>query len=184
MAQKKEIQTVITTSKLIIGKEEFKTQITDRINKGKSLLDYSVKVVSTNIDSRRKPYSIYEESEQQGFISEYNKWKQFNLELLKRSFDFADNEYLKEYEESEHSVWSDWVKERKQDIQRQISVFESIIERLPLIPITNNNNNEIEIRDKKILTDKIFIVHGHNNEIKQTVARTITKLKLEPTSVS
>lgn len=178
MAQKKEIQTAITTSKLITGKEEFKIQINDRIDKGKSLLDYSVKVVSTSIDSRRKPYSIYEETEQQVFISEYNKWKQFNLELLKRSFDFADNEYLKEYERSEYSVWSDWVKERKQDIQRQITVFESIIERLPLIP--TSNNNKIEIRDKKTLTDKIFIVHGHNNEIKQTVARTITKLKLKP----
>ncbi|QBZ98493.1 TIR domain-containing protein [Flavobacterium sangjuense] len=178
MVQKKTIQTAITTSKLIISKEEFKTQINDRIDKGKTLLDYSVKVVSTSIDSRRKPYAKYDETEQQNFISEYNKWKQFNIELLKRSFDFADNEYLKEYEKAEYSVWSDWVKERKQDIQRQITIFESIIERLPLIP--TNFDDKIVVTEKKISTNKIFIVHGHNNEIKQIVARTISKLKLEP----
>lgn len=177
MAQKKEIQTVIT-SRLIIRKDEFEIQINDRIKKGKELLNYSVKVSSTSIDSRGKSYGIYEETEKNGFISEYNKWKQFNIELLKRSFNIADNEYLEEYESAEYSVWSDWVKERKQDIQRQITVFESILERLPLIP--TNIQEKIEIQEKKISTNKIFIVHGHNNEIKQTVARTITKLKLEP----
>lgn len=177
MAQKREIQTAIT-SRLIVEKDEFETQINDRINKGNELLNYTVTVLSTGIDRRRKSYGIYEETEKNGFISEYNKWKQFNIELLKRSFDIADNEYLQEYEKAEYSVWSDWVKERKQDIQRQITVFESIIERLPLIP--TNIHDKIEIKEQKISTNKIFIVHGHNNEIKQTVARTITKLKLEP----
>jgi predicted nucleotide-binding protein len=179
MAQKREIQTAITTSRLIIVKDEFKKQINDRINKGKELLNYSVTVVSTRKNSRGKPYGVvYDETEKEGFISEYNKWKQFNIELLKRSFDIADNEYLKEYEKAEYTVWSDLVKERKKDIQRQISVFESIIERLSLIP--TNIKDKIEIKEKKTSTNKIFIVHGHNNEIKQTVARTITKLKLEP----
>ncbi|MDD5242303.1 MAG: nucleotide-binding protein [Sulfuricella sp.] len=178
MAQKKEIQSTIATSKLIIGKEEFKTRINERINKGKDLLNYSVKVVSTGIDSSRKSYSIYEETERLGFISEYNKWKNFNIELLKRSFDLAENEYLLEYKDAEYAVWSDWVKERKKDIQRQISVLESVIERLQLIPTSINEKNEII--EKKTSTNKIFIVHGHNNEMKQTVARTITKLKLDP----
>ena len=177
MALKREIQTAIT-SRLIFGKDEFETLINDRIIKGKELLNYSVTVISTGIDSRRKSYGIYKETEKDGFISEYNKWKQFNIELLKRSFDIADNEYLREYEKAEYSVYSDWVKERNQDIQRQITVFESIIERLPLIP--TNIQDKIEIKEQKKSTNKIFIVHGHNNEIKQTVARTITKLRLEP----
>ena len=178
MAQKKELQSTITISKLIIGKDEFKTQIDERIDKGKILLNYSVQVVSTGIDSRRKSYSVYEETEKNGFISEYNKWKKFNIELLKRSFNLAENEYLQEYEEAEHSVWSDWVKERKEDVKRQITVLESIIERLQLIPTSTIEKNENI--GKIISTDKIFIVHGHNNEIKQTVARTLSKLKLEP----
>ena len=81
MAQKKELQSTITISKLIIGKDEFKTQIDERIDKGKILLNYSVQVVSTGIDSRRKSYSVYEETEKNGFISEYNKWKKFNCLL-------------------------------------------------------------------------------------------------------
>lgn len=177
MVQKKEIQSD-TNSKLVIDKNKFETQINERINKGKELLNYSVKVLSNQIDSRNKSYSTYDETEKNAFVLEYEKWKKFNLELLKRSFDFPNNQYVKEYESAEYNVWSDWVKERKQDIQRQNAVFESIIERIPLI--TTIIENKTEIDEKITVTNKIFIVHGHNNEIKQTVARTITKLKLEP----
>ena len=177
MTQKKDIQSDIN-SKLIIDKDTFEKQINDRISKGKELLNYPVKVLSAKIDNRNKIHSVYDETEKNAFISEYDKWKKFNLELLKRSFDFPNNEYVKEYENAEYNVWSDWVKERKEDVQRQNTVFESIIERIPLI--TTIIENKIEIKEKIISTNKIFIVHGHNNEIKQTVARTITKLKLEP----
>jgi predicted nucleotide-binding protein len=177
MTQKKEIKSDIN-SKLIIDKDIFEKQIIDRISKGNELLNYSVKVSTTKIDSRNRIYSEYDETEKDAFISEYDKWKKFNLELLKRSFDFPNNEYVKEYENAEHSVWSDWVKERKQDIKRQNTVFESILERIPLI--TTIIENKVENNEKIISTNKIFIVHGHNNEIKQTVARTISKLKLEP----
>lgn len=177
MTQKKEIKSDIN-SKLIIDKDIFEKQIIDRISKGNELLNYSVKVSTTKIDSRNRIYSEYDETEKNDFISEYDKWKKFNLELLKRSFDFPNNEYVKEYENAEHSVWSDWVKERKQDIKRQNTVFESILERIPLI--TTIIENKVENNEKIISTNKIFIVHGHNNEIKQTVARTISKLKLEP----
>lgn len=179
MAKSREILTVIS-SRLIIGKDEFETQINDRIIKGKELLNYSVAIISTGINSRGKSFGIYVEAEKNNFLAEYKKWKQFNIELLKRSFDNSDNEYLQEYENAENaSVWSDWIKERKQDIQKQITVFESLIERLSLIPTTKDNiptNFKIE----KKFTNKIFIVHGHNNEIKQTIARTLSQLKLEP----
>lgn len=70
------------------------------------------------------------------------------------------------------------MKERKQDIRKQITVLESLIERLPLITI-DEKVNPSKPSEKK-LTNKIFIVHGHNNESKQIVARTISQLKLEP----
>ena len=179
MAKKKD-NPIENTSKLIIEKDEFATLIADRIVKGKELMNYSVTRLSTKKGSIGGDYGIYDKDEQRNFLSEYEKWKQFNIELLKRSFDISNNEYLQEYEKAERTnVWADWVEERKQDINSQITVLESMIERLPLIPTTKEIKKEsIEIKEK--ITNKIFIVHGHNNEIKQTLARTLSQLKLEP----
>ncbi|WP_445431600.1 TIR domain-containing protein [Chryseobacterium indoltheticum] len=178
MAQKKGNQDAIKTSKLIVDEDMFIEQLRNRIERGKELLNYQVEVLRTQKDTFNKPYSIYKDEEQSNFLNDYTKWKQFNIELLKRSFDIAENEYVIEYKEAEHKVWADWVRERKDDIQRQISVFESIIERVPLIEKNLKNKRDVEVL--KETTNKIFIVHSHNNEIKQTVARTVTTLKLEP----
>jgi hypothetical protein len=172
MAQKKGNQDAITNSKLIVDEDKFIEQLLNRIERGKELLNYQVEVLRTQKDTFNKPYSIYKDEEQTNFLNDYTKWKQFNIELLKRSFDIAENEYVIEYKEAEHKVWADWVRERKDDIQGQISVFESIIERVPLIEKNLKNKRDIEVL--KETTNKIFIVHGHNNEIKQTVARTVT----------
>ena len=109
-------------SKLIVDKDIFEKKIIERICKGKELLNYPVSS-KTKIGRRNNISSEYDESEKNAFISEYEKWKKFNLEILKRSFDLSSNEYVKEYEKAEYKVWSDFVKERKQDIQRQITVF-------------------------------------------------------------
>jgi predicted nucleotide-binding protein len=169
----------VRTSKLIIEKVDFENQINERIIKGKNLLTFSVTILSRS-NSRLGESIIYNETEKNNFIAEYNKWKKYNSELLKQSFDFSNNEYLKEYEEAERDrIWSDFIVERKDDIQKQITVFESFIERLPLI-LTNLKVVKQETDNNKIFTNKIFIVHGHGNEIKQIVARTLSKLKLEP----
>jgi len=178
MAKKNETQAV-TSSKLIIEKEEFKQQIEDRILKGQDVLNFSVREIPAYKHYGRHRIE-YDETEKNNFLSEYEKWKQFNIELLKRSFDISDNEYQQEYVKAERTtVWSDWVKEYKQDTQKQITVLESLIERLPLIPKTKETVKE-DVKIEAKLTKKIFIVHGHNNEIKQTVARTLSQLKLEP----
>ena len=180
MAKKKDTQ-IENTSKLNIEKDEFETLITDRIVKGKELLNYSVTRLSTKKDTFGNYYGIYDEDEERNFLSEYEKWKQFNIELLKRSFDIPNNEYLQEYEEAERTtIWSDWVEERKQDIKKQITVLESLVERLPLIPTIKEKTTKASVEVEEKNTNKIFIVHGHNNEIKQTLARTLSQLKLEP----
>lgn len=168
------------SSKLLIEKDEFKELLTDRILKGNELLIYPVTVLSEMNDSFGGKYGIYPEDEEKKFLAEYNNWKQFNIEVLKRSFDIVNNEYLQEYEKAERRhVWSDWVKERKDDIQDQVAVLEGIIERLALIDMKKNVEKMAELTPKEV-TNKIFIVHGHNNEIKQTLARTLSQLKLEP----
>ncbi len=175
---KKETITTTTPSKLIIGKDEFEKQIKDRISKGKELLTFVVNELSSYYEYRRK-HTDYNENEKNVFLSEYKKWNNYNIELLEQSFDINDNKYKNEYQNAAYRLWgADIVKEQKDNIQRQITILESFIERLSLIPTIIESKNEIV--EEIIYTNKIFIVHGHNNEIKQTVARTITQLKLEP----
>jgi predicted nucleotide-binding protein len=178
MAKKNEPQ-IIISSKLIIEKDEFKQQINDRISKGQELLKLSVRQVSPHNYYGRNRIE-YDETEKNNFFSEYKKWNKFNIELLERLFDIPDNKYKKEYENAVSSLFmgTDIVKEQKEDIQRQITVLESFIERLSLIPTTIEIKNENKIEQKP--TNKIFIVHGHDELIKQTVARTLSQLKLDP----
>lgn len=176
---KKTEQLIITSSKLIIEKNEFEKQINERISKGKHLLNFSVTLLSKKKGSFGDSV-LYNQIEQKNFLAEYNKWKKYNVELLKQSFNNSENEYLKEYEEVERKrIWSDFVVERKDDIQKQITVLESFIERLSLIS-TNVEIVITDIKSEKIFTNKIFIVHGHGNEIKLNVARTLSQLKLKP----
>lgn len=168
------------SSKLTIEKDEFKEFISDRILIGKELINYPVAILSVKTAMTGEKYNEYDEAEKKKFIAAYDKWKRFNIELLKRSFDSTDNEYMKEYEKAErNNIWADWVIERKDDILKQITVLESLIEILTLIPVTKESVKS-DIPISKDLTNKIFIVHGHNNEIKQTLARTLMQLKLEP----
>ena len=106
--------------------------------------------------------------------------KEYNIELLNRSFDILENEYVSKYKNniSKNFLFIEQVDESKIDIKNQITFLESIIERLDLIPIKGEDktNNKMET----ISTNKIFIVHGHNETIKEKVARLLEKLNLEP----
>ena len=169
--------TQVISSKLTIEKDEFKQLINDRISKGQELLSITV----TQIPSYNRRNRVeYDETEKNKFFSEYKKWNTFNIELLKQYFDSPENEYKQESENAISTMFfgEDIVAEQKRDIQRQITVLESFIERLLLIPTTIKTQNEVKVEHK--FTNKVFIVHGHNNEIKQTIARTLTQLKLEP----
>jgi predicted nucleotide-binding protein len=45
---------------------------------------------------------------------------------------------------------------------------------------SSKSNNSKSFNNNDTYSNKIFIVHGHNNEMKESVARTISNLKLEP----
>ena len=57
---------------------------------------------------------------------------------------------------------------------KMLNLFKTIEEDLRL-----NINNEIK-KDRTKLSNKIFIVHGHDEEMKQAVARTVEKIGLVP----
>jgi predicted nucleotide-binding protein len=177
MAKKIETPAVVASGKLIIGKDEFKKQIEGRISKGKELLIFPVRQVRSYDN-----HYTYDEMEKNNFFSESSKWNSFNNELLERSFDVPNNKYKKEYEDAVFHLFfggGDTVKEEKEDIEKRINVLESFIDRLPLIP-TATEPVKIEAKAENKPTNKVFIVHGHDEAIKQTVARTLSKLGLDP----
>jgi len=164
------------------SKESFKKEVEERIKEGKKLLTYEVIITRTEFSkySLSGKRTIYDETSEQEFHSLYSKWRKYNIDLLSYSFNISENKYVLEYKDKVRERFlSDEVEESKKDIKNQITVLESIIERLDLITEKNEEgktNSKMETTN----TNKVFIVHGHNETIKEKVARLLEKLKLEP----
>ncbi|NOU48084.1 MAG: nucleotide-binding protein [Bacteroidales bacterium] len=174
-------ETQAIVSKLVIGKEDIKKKIQERIEIGKELIMYNVRIIPNN-SYTRTPRVKYDEGEQSEFFSTFKKWDNFNIELLKHAFNNIENEYKKEYENS-YSMASmfgsdDIVNDQKKTIQKRIDTLESFIERLEIIPSETIEPQVTSVIGE--LTNKVFIVHGHNDLIKQITARTLSQLGLEP----
>lgn len=159
---------------LITDKVSFTAKLLERIELGKELISRQI----TNVDELNKNEK------------DYYKWDSYNSEYLKNSFNNEDNNYKKRYNNVNHSYIissgpssaSERLKELKDDIQNKVEHLESLVDKVELI------KSEVEIKKIKpsIIdpesTDKtnVFIVHGHNTAIQQSVARTIEKLGLNP----
>lgn len=181
---KRTIDSKDTASTLIISKPEFKKQLEDRINIGKELLDIAVKTVNSSPYYGRRQQSIeYDEKEKEDFFSAYHKWDDFNTDFLKRTFNNSENEYKKEYEDAYHlgSMFGsdDVVGDQKKTIKQKIGKLESIIERLVIITC-DKQEKIIDTQNSTQLSNKVFIVHGHDSLMKETTARVLSKLGLDP----
>ena len=145
---------------LSITKSKFKSDIKKRILNGVEILNMNNEKINIS----------------------YSKWDSYNIELLKRSFNNPNNEYQKEYEHAFYLnrslVGVDQVTSRKRTIQLKLNKLESFIERIDLIPISTKKDNMKQSSTE--ISNKIFIVHGHDTAMKLTTARTLEKLKLEP----
>lgn len=79
---------------------------------------------------------------------------------------------------SSHTTVSDRIRAFENGKKQLLNLLNVIEEELEL----NNESFVDNSNDKVVLTKKIFIVHGHNIAIQQTVARTIETLGLLPIS--
>jgi len=121
---KKEIK-----SYLVIDKTDFSQQIKDRIVIGNEL---SLRQITS-----REAF--------ENFKTEISDWINFNLDLLKQSFDNPDNEYRHEYNRLSlpwsffglHSIAGD-TELSKKIISRSVRGLEKILSKLDLIPVKGN----------------------------------------------
>ena len=158
---------------LLVTQEEARSRLEERIHKARELRSIEIRS-KDQLDASRK---------------EYSKWDSFNTELLKRIFTTEELaiEYgwwgvgvamVSMYEPPLGSEISDLFKEIDQKIHR----IESIIERLELIPPVNSSENPgfPVLSARPAETNKVFVVHGHDDLAKTGLELFLRELGLEP----
>lgn len=172
---KETAKSMIKPDTLVVDKKDFIKDLESRIELGKKLL---------NENQIRDESGIFEDDEQ-SFENQFSRWNNINLEMLKQSFNNEDNAYRRRYNQT---VWGDTSSEKSErkkilDILsfriKRLCELLDIVDRLkeerPASPPEKEGRESPEL-DKK----RIFIVHGHNNEVRINVARTLEKLGLFP----
>ena len=114
-----------TRSYQITDKMDFSRKINSRISTGKEILSCQI--------------ASYEALDI--IKNEISKWSDYNIELLKQSFDNPDNEYLSKYKQSylaldfwgSHSLSID-IETQKRKISSYIKGLDKIANKIDLIP--------------------------------------------------
>lgn len=113
--------------------------------------------------------------------SEYQAWRDYNSELLRRMF--TSSEYRTQYlqSSSEVTIYGQNVTERAGQLSKRIvpelQTLDSIVDRLELI----DEFVESAATTMKSLGEKnVFIVHGHDIQAQQTVARFLERCQIKP----
>lgn len=187
MAKKANVVAVPVASRLIKSRMEVSNLIEEQINLSKKLLDFVVDAnqgyTSVPFGTRRVHW-VYDENQKESFFAAYHQWDDFNKEIFTRSFVDANNTDKYGYENAGNiGIFfgdKNVVEEQKKMIREQVSYLQGFLKRLPLVPCEIENMQEREISTKIMPTDKVFLVHGHNNLMLETVARTIQQLHLSP----
>lgn len=159
---------------LIVERESFKSVLKKRIDLGNQLLNEQI----TQTDQLEKLEKYY------------YKWDDYNSEYLKQSFNNENSEYKHEYDRRNDWVGgvfggSDTPQERYQNlrkkIENKIEMLEKMVEKTDLLK--SEINERIPEKNEKFETtnlENVFIVHGHNMAVQQSIARVIEKLGLNP----
>ncbi len=154
---------------LNISISEFKKALNRRIEKGNSI--YNEKIVS--------------EEEYKILNSAMSQWDDYNRELLRQSFDNSENIYWKDYCNSGYTFLGDKISEVSgnpiltlkgfiNDKLDNLKKLESKAELFKTKVVDTYTSENI------FLKEKVFIVHGHDEEAKSKTARFIEKLGFSP----
>ena len=161
------------SSFLVKSIEIFKEELKERIHHGEEYLKLEIKTMD-DFEMIKKKYSV---------------WHDYNLELLKQSFNEPYNEYRKEYDEI-HSLDYFFIvgtTSLAQEIKDFVDKFNSKVDSLKKLfqKIDLLKSSPVEFggtKHKKTDFDKlkVFIVHGHDDLAKMETAKLIEQLGLIP----
>lgn len=191
MIKKKAQSEALNKAILIMSKEEFSRKILDRIEEGKKLLAKEVPFQKSPQESyygysvRRAMLPVEPSEVQQNFIAEFRKWTDYNSELLKQAFDIPNNEYQSHYvvcgQVMVMSANEDLIKIYKDELREKIDYLDSLNSKIDLLPCSSVNS-QITSGKKTVLKDskKVFIVHGHDDNLRSKVELFVRELGFEP----
>lgn len=171
MAKRQSAQQEVKKAVLVMDKEQFISELRNRIEFGKLLLDIPVQRIREPQFSRGYGYGAsrpqYDEQQFDHFKNEFHKWTDYNSELLKQAFDIPNNEYQSSYVNTGQVMIitgnEDWMKEYHDEINQKIVYLESLIDKVPLLP-TTVPMQPVEIVDNKANRPERKIFISHNTE--------------------
>jgi predicted nucleotide-binding protein len=147
--------------------------LTKRVNDGELLRLMSVR---QSISSNEGELSSVEK-----YNLKYQEWNNLTVKILKSIFN-ANNDIVQEFGQTNYPyASSDIVKTIKESLRLKINYLRDLIEISPTFQEVSNS----EIKNAgapPIVIDmqKVFIVHGHDNALKEAVARALERLNLNP----
>lgn len=159
---------------LKVERISFKTKLEERIGQGKELLNRS----------------ITQAIQLEQLDTDFHKWNDYNSEYLKQVFNNESNSYKDSYDHVNDWVGglfgrSDTIQEKyhrlREEIGNKIDSLEKLVEKVDLLK--SELSEQPAIKEAVFSNDdnnNVFIVHGHNTDIQQAVARVIEKLELTP----
>jgi len=153
---------------LLIPVDEIRARIEERIDKAPRIAADEVK---SNSD--------YQRVEQ-----EYSRWSTYNEELLRRSFSSPRlaEEYSwfmsKGFGRINPSAQQQAL-DLKQTVEEKISRLQSILDRLELIPLCPPQSEQQSPVRTSLSHSRVFIVHGHDEAARESLARFLEKLGIE-----
>ncbi len=159
-------------SYLIKSHFQFASELQERIDIGSNLLSETI-----------KNGSDYEKIKK-----EYNSWHDYNLELLKQSFNFPDNEYRNDYERvgsyiglflSGNYDLASEIENFTEKFNSKVAFLKNLHKKVLLLKSNVEDQKHFETEGSKIGKTHVFIVHGHDDLIKNETARFIEHLELE-----
>jgi hypothetical protein len=154
-----------SSASLVIPREEATKKIKEQVRKGRRIGGLSTR-------SRDDTNDMHIEA---------HKWYSFNIEMLTRMFDKATfaNQFKKAttVDIGKNPTWREESQATQSGVWNATVFLESLLERLKLIPEVGVSH---AVRSPKLSDSRhsVFVVHGHDNAAKESVARFLEKLGL------
>lgn len=168
MARKTTPQPPVQDPELQVSRDEATQKINERIAGGEDLFARQV----TSVEQ----LDVAE--------NDYRRWNNYNAELLKRLF--TTHKFAEEYSWWGAVVMSMYGKspaekleDHKKEIREKIHRLESVRDRLELIPLAAGVRGPALPAIVRERTNKVFVVHGHDEAARESVARFLERLDLE-----
>jgi len=139
------------------------------------------------IGNEYKAVLIQSEEQLKEVRNHYYKWNDYNTELLRQMFTNSDPAV--EYSSGPGIFFlggadpslGEKIRNFHSDVDKKLHRIDSISERLELIPLSEEIQERLDMRpiEAEISNRRVFIVHGHDESARETVARFLEKLHIE-----